>query len=114
MGVICQTLVLESIIMHDALHQQRFTQQLNQFSERHDDLFLNVRGYEPQHIPLEVLDETAIIVGELTLLLSDHLAVHHHPSTGSQSNFSCRRIAPRGAFRRIVSRTIDSRYRRIK
>jgi len=69
--------MLESITMHDALHQQRFTQQLNQFSERLDDLLLNARGFEPQQIPLEFLDETAIIVGELTLLLSDHLAVHH-------------------------------------
>lgn len=63
--------------MHGALHQQRFTQQLNQMSERLNDLLLKARGYEPQHIPLEVLDETAIIVGELTLVLSDHLAVHH-------------------------------------
>ena len=69
--------MLESCIMHAALHQQRFTQLLNQFSEKLDDLLLNVRRYDPKHIPLEILDETAVTIGELTLLLSDHLAIQH-------------------------------------
>jgi hypothetical protein len=63
--------------MHEPLYQQRFTRLLNQFSERLDDLLLNARQYDPKQIPLEVLDEIAITIGELTLVLSDHLAVHH-------------------------------------
>jgi predicted DNA-binding protein (UPF0251 family) len=63
--------------MHEPLYQQRFTRLLNQFSERLDDLLLNARQYDPKHIPLEILDEIAITIGELTLVLSDHLAVHH-------------------------------------
>jgi hypothetical protein len=64
-------------IMHDPLHQQRFTEQLNMFSERLDDLILHARRFEPQRIPLEVLDEIAITIGELALVLSDHLAIEH-------------------------------------
>jgi predicted DNA-binding protein (UPF0251 family) len=64
-------------IMHDPLHQQRFTEQLNMFSERLDDLILHARRFAPQHIPLEVLDEIAITIGELALVLSDHLAIEH-------------------------------------
>ena len=63
--------------MHEPLHQQRFTRLLNQFSERLDDLLLNARRYDSKRIPLEILDEIAITIGELTLVLSDHLAVHH-------------------------------------
>jgi hypothetical protein len=63
--------------MQAALHQQRFTQLLNQFSEKLDDLLLNARRYNPDQIPLEILDEIAVTIGELTLLLSDHLAIQH-------------------------------------
>jgi hypothetical protein len=63
--------------MHAARHQQRFTQLLNQFSERLDDLLLNARRHDPDHIPLEILDEIAVTIGELTLVLSDHLAIEH-------------------------------------
>jgi hypothetical protein len=63
--------------MHDPLHQQRFTQKLNQFSVRLDELIFNARSHDPKNIPLEVLDEIAVTVGELTLVLSDHLAVQH-------------------------------------
>ena len=47
------------------------------FSERLDDLILHARRFGPQHIPLEVLDEIAITIGELALVLSDHLAIEH-------------------------------------
>jgi predicted DNA-binding protein (UPF0251 family) len=63
--------------MHDSLHQQRFTHLLNQISERLDELLLNARRFAPLHIPLEIMDEIAITIGELTLVLSDHLAVQH-------------------------------------
>jgi predicted DNA-binding protein (UPF0251 family) len=63
--------------MHDSLHQHRFTHLLNQTSVRLDDLLLETRRFEPQLIPLEILDEIAITIGELTLILSDHLAVQH-------------------------------------
>jgi hypothetical protein len=63
--------------MHAALHHQRFTQLLNQFSEKLDELLLNARRYDPKNIPLEILDEIAVTIGELTLLLSDHLAIEH-------------------------------------
>lgn len=69
--------MLESDTMHAALHHQRFTQLLNQFSEKLDDLLLNARRYDPKNIPLELLDEIAVTIGELTLLLSDHLAIEH-------------------------------------
>lgn len=62
--------------MIDPFRQQRFLQQLSQFSERLDDLILNARSYDPKQIPLEVLDEIAVTIGELTLVLSDHLAIH--------------------------------------
>lgn len=63
--------------MHAALHHQRFTRLLNQFSEKLDDLLSNARRYDPKNIPLELLDEIAVTIGELTLLLSDHLAIEH-------------------------------------
>jgi hypothetical protein len=63
--------------MHAALHHQRFTQLLNQFSEKLDDLLSNARRFDPKSIPLELLDEIAVTIGELTLLLSDHLAIEH-------------------------------------
>jgi hypothetical protein len=63
--------------MHAARHQQRFTQLLNQFSDKLDELLLNARRHDPNHIPLETLDEIAVTIGELTLVLSDHLAIEH-------------------------------------
>jgi hypothetical protein len=64
-------------IMHDPLHQQRFTQKLNQLSVRLDELIFNARSHDPKNIPLEVVDEIAVTVGELTLVLTDHLAIQH-------------------------------------
>jgi hypothetical protein len=61
--------------MHAPLHHQRFTQLLNQFSEKLDDLLLNARSYDPKNVPLEILDEIAVTIGELTIVLSDHLAI---------------------------------------
>lgn len=63
--------------MPGAQHHHRFSQQLYQFSQRLDELILQARRFDAQHIPLEILDEMAITIGELTLLLSDHLAVEH-------------------------------------
>jgi hypothetical protein len=59
--------------MHDTFHQQHFTHQLKRFSERLDDLLMEVRHYEPQLLPVELLDEIATTTGELMLLLKDHL-----------------------------------------
>ena len=63
--------------MPGAFHHHRFSAQLHQFSQRLDELILHARRFDAQHIPLEILDEMAITIGELTLLLSDHLAVEH-------------------------------------
>jgi hypothetical protein len=63
--------------MQAARHQQRFTQLLNQFSEKLDDLLFSARRQDPNQIPLEILDEIAVTIGELTLVLSDHLAIEH-------------------------------------
>src|SRR5215212_367002 len=70
--------------MHEPLHQQRFTRLLYQYSERLDELLLNARQHDPKNIPLELLDEIAITIGELTLVLSDHLAVHHTQALAHQ------------------------------
>jgi hypothetical protein len=60
--------------MHDTFHQQHFTHLLKQFSERLDELLLEVKHYEPQLLPVELLDEIATTTGELMLLLKDHLS----------------------------------------
>lgn len=67
--------------MHDRFHQYSFTQQLNEFSARLDSLILNAQSYEAKNIPLEVLDEIAVTIGELTLVLSEHLAIHRQTQT---------------------------------
>ncbi len=64
--------------MYDPFHQHRFTQRLVEFSARLDSLIESARSYGAKNIPLEVLDEIAVTVGELALVLSDHLVVHHH------------------------------------
>lgn len=61
--------------MHDALHQHRFSKLLKQSSQKLDLLLDEIRPFEPQLIPLELLDEIASTIGELTLVLSDHLAL---------------------------------------
>jgi hypothetical protein len=60
--------------MHDTFHQQHFTHLLKRFSDRLDDLLLEVRQYEPQSMPIELLDEVATTTGELMLVLKDHLS----------------------------------------
>jgi hypothetical protein len=60
--------------MHDTFHQQHFTHLLKKFSERLDELLLEVRHYEPQLLPVELLDEIATTTGELMLVLQDHLS----------------------------------------
>jgi len=60
--------------MHDTFHQQHFTQLLKKFSDRLEDLLLEVRHYEPQLLPVELLDEIATTTGELMLVLKDHLS----------------------------------------
>jgi hypothetical protein len=60
--------------MHDTFHQQHFTHLLKQFSGRLEELLLEVRHYEPQLLPVELLDEIATTTGELMLVLKDHLS----------------------------------------
>jgi hypothetical protein len=58
--------------MQDAIYHQRFTQSLERFSARLDDLLLEVRRFEPSLIPAELLDEIASTLGELMLVLIEH------------------------------------------
>lgn len=58
--------------MQDALRHQRFTQSLERFSTRLDELLGEIRRFEPSFIPAELLDETASTLGELMLVLVEH------------------------------------------
>ncbi|HJU53365.1 MAG TPA: hypothetical protein VJ715_02295 [Pyrinomonadaceae bacterium] len=58
--------------MQDILRHQRFTRQLGRFSDRLDDLMLELRRFEPAHVPAELLDEMASTLGELMLVLIEH------------------------------------------
>ena len=70
--------------MHDTFHQQHFTHLLKKFSERLDELLMEVRHYEPQQLPVELLDEIATTTGELMLLLKDHFAGPHTSALSNQ------------------------------
>lgn len=61
--------------MPDTLRQQRFTRRLQQFSSKLDDLLIQVRSFEPQLLPVELIDEMATTTGELLLVLIDHQSV---------------------------------------
>ena len=82
--------------MHDPFHQHRFTQQLNEFSARLDCLIESARSYGAKGIPLEVLDEIAVTVGELALVLSDHLAVHRQTRAAAHSVISHAEVLRKG------------------
>lgn len=58
--------------MQDILRHQRFTRELGRFSDRLDDLMLELRRFEPAHVPAELLDEMASTLGELMLVLIEH------------------------------------------
>ena len=58
--------------MQDILRHQRFTQQLGRFSDKLDDLMLELRRFEPTRVPAELLDEMASTLGELMLVLIEH------------------------------------------
>ena len=58
--------------MQDILRHQRFTQQLGRFSDKLDELMLELRRYEPTRVPAELLDEMASTLGELMLVLIEH------------------------------------------
>jgi hypothetical protein len=58
--------------MQDILRRQRFTRQLGRFSDRLDDLMLELRRSEPGQLPAELLDEMASTLGELMLVLVEH------------------------------------------
>ena len=58
--------------MQDILRHQRFTRQLGRFSDRLDDLMLELRRFEPTQVPPELLDEMASTLGELMLVLIEH------------------------------------------
>ena len=58
--------------MQDAPYHQRFTQSLDRFSTRLDDLLSEIHRFEPSSIPAELLDETASTLGELMLVLIEH------------------------------------------
>lgn len=61
--------------MPDTLRQQRFTRLLAQFSSKLDDLLVQARRFEPQQLPVELIDEMATTTGELLLVLIDHQSV---------------------------------------
>lgn len=58
--------------MLDALHQQQSTRLLKRFSERLDELILEVRRAGAGPLPAELADEIAATAGELMLALVDH------------------------------------------
>lgn len=58
--------------MQDILRHQRFTRELGRFSDRLDDLMLELRRFEPGQLPAELLDEMASTLGELMLVLVEH------------------------------------------
>lgn len=58
--------------MQDAIHHQRFTRSLEDFSARLDELLQEMRRFEPSLIPVELLDECASTLGELMLVLIEH------------------------------------------
>ncbi len=58
--------------MQDILRHQRFTRELGRFSDRLDDLMLELRRFEPGQLPAELLDEMASTLGELMLVLIEH------------------------------------------
>jgi hypothetical protein len=64
------------VTVQDAIYHQRFTQSLKQFSERLDELLMEMRRFEPSHVPAELLDEVASTLGELMLVLVENKNVH--------------------------------------
>jgi len=62
--------------MSDTRHQYLFTKRLQQGSQQLDELLSALRS-DPHHISLELLDELASAIGELTLLLSEQSTLHH-------------------------------------
>ncbi|HKC63835.1 MAG TPA: hypothetical protein VKB86_09370 [Pyrinomonadaceae bacterium] len=74
--------------MQDPFCHYRFTQRLNEFSDRLDCLILTARSYCANNIPLEILDEIAVTIGELALVLSDHLALHRQTQDAAHSVIS--------------------------
>lgn len=78
--------------MHDTFHQQHFTRRLKGFSERLDDLLMEVRHYEPQQLPVELLDEIATTTGELMLVLKDYLTGEHASALSQQAAAHARHL----------------------
>ena len=69
--------------MPDRLQHQRFTHGMRLLSDRLDTLLAQVRQ-DPQHVSLDLLDELATTIGELTLVLSEQLAAHRPPALAQQ------------------------------
>ena len=61
--------------MQGAIYHQRFTESLERFSTRLEDLLPEIRRFEPSLIPAELLDEVAGTLGELMLVLIEHKSV---------------------------------------
>jgi hypothetical protein len=61
--------------MQGAIYHQRFTESLEHFSTRLEDLLPLIRRFEPSLIPAELLDEVAGTLGELMLVLVEHKSV---------------------------------------
>lgn len=67
--------------MHNAARHQRLTNLLERFSERLEELLLEVRRYETHFPPPELIDEIASTTGELMLVLVEHRNIHKTEET---------------------------------
>lgn len=57
--------------MSQAARQLHFTQALELFSSRLNELLLSARSFK-SNLPAELLDEIAYVTGELTIVLTNH------------------------------------------
>ncbi len=62
--------------MGNALRHQRLTNLLERFSQRLEELLVEVRRYETHLPPPELIDEIASTTGELMLVLVEHWNIH--------------------------------------
>ena len=86
--------------MADALHNHLLTKHLTQFSAKLDELIAEVRRYDSQRLPPELIDELASTTGELMLVLMEHQTTH-------QSNELTRRAVSDARQLRARARSLD-------
>ena len=62
--------------MNDTFHQQRLTNLLQSSSRKLDELLCQVHPFEQGTISAELLDELAVVTGELMLVLMEYQPAH--------------------------------------